>query len=364
MDFVFKPHFFSFLLDKPTPKNISYYWNFGSLLGLFLGLQILTGLFLSFFFFSFSFSVFDSLDIKTRDSFGLSLLRGCHSNGASFFFIFLYFHIFRGVFYKSYRLYSVWLIGCFIYYFSMAVAFLGYVLPWGQMSFWGATVITNLFSAIPYVGGLIVSFLLGGFSISSITLSRFFCLHFILPFLILFLVIIHVVFLHLSGSSNPLGISSSSKIFFYGHFIYKDYFGFFIFLFLFSLIIIWLSHSLEDIEKFYQANPLVTPLHIVPEWYFLPAYAILRAFPSKISGIIFFILFLASFLLVSFFHFFFTPPFKSHISLPSTFIFLLWLFSLVLLGFIGGLPVDYLLIHSTYFLFFIFLFSLFWMCLF
>lgn len=353
------------LADNPTPKNISYFWNFGSLLGLFLGLQIVSGVFLAFHYYRLCGSVFDALDIKARDAFSLAILRVLHSKGASFFFIFLYFHMFRGVYYKSYRLYFVWLIGCVIYYVSMAVAFLGYVLPWGQMSFWGATVITNLFSAIPYVGDLVVSFLLGGFSISSITISRFFCLHFLLPFVIAFFVVLHVVLLHFPGSSNPIGISSSlAKIYFHGHFTYKDFVGFFFFLVLFRILCIFSSHLLEDIEKFFQANSLVTPLHIVPEWYFLPAYAILRAFPGKLSGIIAFVFFLGAYVIVSLLYFFTVSSSNPALSSGFCYLFLVWFFSYVLLGYIGSLPVDPLLINVTYSLFIIFMFSLFWMCLF
>nr|ASL05704.1 cytochrome b [Xylotrechus magnicollis] len=275
------------LVDLPTPSNITTMWNFGSLLGLCLGIQIITGIFLAMHYCPNVEMAFNSVAHICRDVNYGWLIRTLHANGASFFFICLYIHIGRGMYYGSYNLKETWLIGVTIFFLVMATAFLGYVLPWGQMSFWGATVITNLLSAIPYLGTSIVQWVWGGFAVDNATLTRFFAFHFILPFIVAAMVIIHLLFLHQTGSSNPLGTKSNiDKIPFHPFFSYKDIVGFLVMSF--SLIYLTLSqpYLLGDPDNFTPANPLVTPVHIQPEWYFLFAYAILRSIPNKLGGVI------------------------------------------------------------------------------
>nr|QNP09764.1 cytochrome b [Ochthebius sp. IBE<ESP> AN76] len=275
------------LIDLPSPSNISAWWNFGSLLGLCLMIQIITGLFLAMHYTADVNMAFNSVIHICRDvNFGW-LIRTLHANGASFFFICLYLHIGRGMYYGSYNLTMTWIMGVIILFIVMATAFLGYVLPWGQMSFWGATVITNLLSAIPYLGSSIVQWLWGGFAVDNATLTRFFTLHFLMPFIITALVLIHLLFLHQTGSNNPLGTNSNiDKIPFHPYFSFKDLFGFI--LMMMSLIMLTLisPYMLGDPDNFIPANPLVTPIHIQPEWYFLFAYAILRSIPNKLGGVI------------------------------------------------------------------------------
>nr|YP_010883661.1 cytochrome b [Carychium tridentatum]WIV81381.1 cytochrome b [Carychium tridentatum] len=272
----------------PTPVNISIWWNGGSILGLLLGLQIVTGLFLSMHYTADMVNTFNSVIHITRDVPAGWLFRGLHANGASLFFMFIYLHMGRGLYYQSYlNQPRTWLIGVTIFLISMATAFLGYVLPWGQMSFWGATVITNLLSAIPYWGAAIVEWVWGGFSVSQSTLNRFFSLHFILPFLIGALSALHLLFLHEKGSTNPLGdLSGSNKIPFHPYFSWKDMVGFLILFILLVMVSLFFPTLLGDPENFMTANPMVTPTHIQPEWYFLFAYAILRSIPSKLGGVI------------------------------------------------------------------------------
>nr|YP_010363614.1 cytochrome b [Trichogomphus mongol]UNZ12728.1 cytochrome b [Trichogomphus mongol] len=275
------------LIDLPTPSNISTWWNFGSLLGLCLIIQILTGIFLAMHFTAHTDYAFNSVIHICRDVNYGWLLRVIHANGASFFFICIYMHIGRGMYYSSYNLHLTWSIGIMILFMVMATAFLGYVLPWGQMSFWGATVITNLLSAIPYLGNTIVQWLWGGFAIDNATLTRFFTFHFLLPFIIIGLVMIHLLFLHQTGSNNPLGLNSNiDKIPFHPYFVYKDTVGFLIMSMLLTFLILTNPYMLSDPENFTPANPLVTPIHIQPEWYFLFAYAILRSIPNKLGGVI------------------------------------------------------------------------------
>lgn len=277
----------SSIIDYPTPINISLWWNFGSLLGLMLVVQIIRGLFLAIFFVpdtSFSFSRVIHI---TRDVNWGWLLRYIHANGASFFFICIYIHIGRGLYYFSYKLLITWNTGVILYILVIATAFIGYVLPWGQISFWGATVITRLLSAIPYLGERLVYWVWGGFAVDNPTLTRFFALHFLLPFAIAALVIIHILFLHQTGGKNPLGISSTSnKTPIHPYFTIKDIMGFIILLFFFSFTILFFPNILGDPENFIPANPLSTPLHIKPEWYFLWLYAILRRIPNKLGGVI------------------------------------------------------------------------------
>nr|YP_009526280.1 cytochrome b [Neolucanus maximus]AXU40294.1 cytochrome b [Neolucanus maximus] len=275
------------LIDLPSPSNISAWWNFGSLLGLCLIIQIITGIFLSMHYTANIDMAFNSVIHITRDVNSGWLLRTTHANGASFFFICLYSHVGRGMYYGSYNLELTWTIGVLILFCVMATAFLGYVLPWGQMSFWGATVITNLLSAIPYLGTSIVQWLWGGFAVDNATLTRFFALHFLLPFIISALVMIHLLFLHQTGSNNPLGTNSNiDKIPFHPYFSYKDVFGFITMTVTLTLLTLMSPNLLGDPENFIPANPLVTPVHIQPEWYFLFAYAILRSIPNKLGGVI------------------------------------------------------------------------------
>nr|AND97156.1 cytochrome b [Theopompa sp. FY-2016a]ASY98325.1 cytochrome b [Theopompa milligratulata] len=275
------------LVDLPAPSNISSWWNFGSLLGICLGIQILTGLFLAMHYSAHIDLAFSSVVHICRDVNYGWLLRTIHANGASMFFICIYLHIGRGLYYGSYKFYYTWMIGVVILFLVMATAFMGYVLPWGQMSFWGATVITNLLSAIPYLGVELVQWVWGGFAVDNATLNRFFAFHFILPFIVAATVMIHLLFLHQTGSNNPLGLNSNiDKIPFHPYFSFKDIVGFMV-LFTF-LVILSLKepYILSDPDNFTPANPLVTPVHIQPEWYFLFAYAILRSIPNKLGGVI------------------------------------------------------------------------------
>jgi len=279
----------SHIINYPTPINLNYLWSFGSIAGFCLVIQIITGIFLAMHYIPHIDYAFDSVEHIMRDVNNGWLIRYAHANGASMFFIVVYCHIFRGLYYGSY-IYPrglLWCSGVIIFFLMMATAFMGYVLPWGQMSFWGATVITNLFSAIPVVGKFIVEWLWGGFSVDNATLTRFFSLHYLLPFLIVCLTIIHLSLLHKDGSNNPLGINKNVEtISFYPYFYVKDLFSFFIFLFIFSIFIFFAPNLLGHPDNYIPANPLVTPPHIVPEWYFLPFYAILRSIPDKLGGVI------------------------------------------------------------------------------
>nr|AFQ62288.1 cytochrome b [Parocyusa longitarsis] len=275
------------LIDLPSPSNISAWWNFGSLLGLCLMIQIITGLFLAMHYTSNIEIAFNSVAHICRDVNYGWLIRTLHANGASFFFICIYLHIGRGMYYSSYSLMLTWIIGVIILFMVMATAFLGYVLPWGQMSFWGATVITNLLSAIPYLGTSIVQWLWGGFAVDNATLTRFFAFHFILPFIVTALVMIHLLFLHQTGSNNPLGTNSNiDKIPFHPYFSFKDLFGYMMMMMILIILNLSNPYMLGDPDNFVPANPLVTPIHIQPEWYFLFAYAILRSIPNKLGGVI------------------------------------------------------------------------------
>nr|WIC77904.1 cytochrome b [Spizocorys obbiensis] len=275
------------LIDLPTPSNISSWWNFGSLLGLCLITQIVTGLLLAMHYTADTSLAFSSVAHICRNvQFGW-LIRNLHANGASFFFICIYFHIGRGFYYGSYLNKETWNIGVLLLLALMATAFVGYVLPWGQMSFWGATVITNLFSAIPYIGQTLVEWAWGGFSVDNPTLTRFFALHFLLPFLIAGLTLVHLTFLHETGSNNPLGIPSDcDKIPFHPYYTTKDILGFAIMIILLTTLALFSPNLLGDPENFTPANPLATPPHIKPEWYFLFAYAILRSIPNKLGGVL------------------------------------------------------------------------------
>nr|AIY61592.1 cytochrome b [Glyptotermes satsumensis] len=275
------------LIDLPTPTNISTWWNFGSLLGTCLIMQIATGLFLAMHYCPNIEMAFSSVAHICRDVNYGWILRTLHANGASMFFICIYMHTGRNIYYGSYKLMHTWSIGILIMFVTMATAFLGYVLPWGQMSFWGATVITNLLSAVPYMGTELVQWVWGGFAVDNATLTRFFTLHFLMPFVITAMVMVHLLFLHQTGSNNPLGLKSDmDKIPFHPYFTTKDIVGFVILFTALSTLSLKEPYILGDPDNFTPANPLVTPVHIQPEWYFLFAYAILRSIPNKLGGVI------------------------------------------------------------------------------
>ena len=277
--------------EYPTPKNLNYWWNFGSLAGITLVIMIVTGVILSMHYTAHVDHAFQSVERIMRDVNYGWLIRYIHANGASFFFIVVYIHIFRGFYYGSYKAPRelLWILGVVILLLMMATAFMGYVLPWGQMSFWGATVITNLFSAIPLVGESIVTLLWGGFSVDNPTLNRFFSLHYLLPFVIVGVVVLHIVALHRFGSNNPLGIDvrgEQDTVSFHPYYTVKDMFGLSAFLTIMAAIVFFLPNSMGHPDNYIPANPMVTPAHIVPEWYFLPFYAILRAVPDKLLGVL------------------------------------------------------------------------------
>ena len=277
--------------EYPTPKNLNYWWNFGSLAGIVLVIMIMSGIVLAMHYTAHVDHAFQSVERIMRDVNYGWLVRYIHANGASFFFIVVYIHIFRGLYYGSYKAPRelLWMLGVVILILMMATAFMGYVLPWGQMSFWGATVITNLFSAIPLVGESIVTLLWGGFSVDNPTLNRFYALHYLLPFVIVGVVVLHIVALHRFGSNNPLGIDvrgNQDTISFHPYYTVKDAFGLGVFLILLSAVVFFLPNSMGHPDNYIPANPMVTPAHIVPEWYFLPFYAILRAVPDKLFGVL------------------------------------------------------------------------------
>nr|AYP72683.1 cytochrome b [Cassida sp. EMHAU-15090501] len=329
----------SSIINLPTPSNITSLWNFGSLLGLCLMIQIITGLFLTMHYCANIDLAFNSISHICRNVNYGWLIRTTHANGASMFFICLYMHIARGMYYKSYKLKETWLIGVTILFLVMATAFLGYVLPWGQMSFWGATVITNLMSAIPYLGKTIVEWVWGGFSIDNATLNRFYSFHFILPFIITAMVMIHLIYLHQTGSSNPLGTPMSiDKIPFHPYFVIKDILGMLFMMFVLIFITLSNPYMLSDPDNFTPANPLITPIHIQPEWYFLFAYAILRSIPNKLGGVIALVMSIAILYIL---------PFVSKSKMTSNQFYplnkmMLWfiLGSLILLTWIGARPVE------------------------
>lgn len=279
----------SHIIDYPTPINLSYLWSFGFVAAMCLVIQIITGIFLAMHYTPHIDYAFNSVEHIMRDVNSGWLIRYLHANGASMFFVVVYCHMFRGLYFGSYMATrgALWASGVIIFLLMMATAFMGYVLPWGQMSFWGATVITNLFSAIPVVGGSIVEWLWGGFSVDNATLNRFFSLHYLLPFVIAGLTLIHLSLLHKEGSNNPLGINHKfDTVSFFPYFYVKDLFSFFIFIFVFSIFLFFFPNALGHSDNYIPANPMVTPAHIVPEWYFLPFYAILRSIPDKLGGVV------------------------------------------------------------------------------
>ncbi len=354
-------------VDYPTPRNLNYWWNFGSLAGFFLLVQIITGIILSMHYTAHVDHAFNSIEHIMRNVNHGWLIRYIHMNGASFFFIVVYIHIFRGLYYGSYKAPRelLWWLGIIILLLMMATAFMGYVLPWGQMSFWGATVITNLFSAIPLIGDNITQWLWGGYSVDNPTLSRFYTLHFLLPFLIVGVVILHIVALHTHGSNNPLGIDKKGpqdSIPFHPFYTIKDLFGLSFALTIFFAVVFFAPDFLGHPDNYIPADPLKTPAHIVPEWYFLPFYAILRAIPDKLGGVIamfsaIFVLFLLPWLD--------TSKVRSATFRPIYKI-LFWLFLLdtIILGWVGSKPAEgiYIIISriatSYYFVHFLILLPL------
>nr|UPY85186.1 apocytochrome b [Gephyrocapsa oceanica]UPY85209.1 apocytochrome b [Gephyrocapsa oceanica] len=324
------------LIDYPTPSNISYWWNFGFLAGMCLGIQIVTGIALAMHYTPHVDLAFLSLENIMRDVNGGWLLRYLHANGASMFFIVVYIHIGRGLYYGSYAEPRglVWVLGTVILLLMMATAFMGYVLPWGQMSFWGATVITNLFSAFPIVGSKIVTLLWGGFSVDNATLNRFFSLHYLMPFVIAAFALIHIAAVHENGSNNPLGISSvNDKIGFFPYFVLKDSLSFVAFIMFFSFFVYFYPNDLGHPDNYIPGNPMVTPEHIVPEWYFLPSYAILRSIPNKLLGVL---ALLASILILLILPVVNSSAIRSTLYRPihQTFFWFL-VFDFILLGYIG-----------------------------
>nr|AAX61977.1 cytochrome b [Muraena melanotis] len=328
------------LVDLPTPSNISAMWNFGSLLGLCLITQILTGLFLAMHYTSDISTAFSSVAHICRDVNYGWLIRNLHANGASFFFICLYMHIARGLYYGSYLYKETWNIGVVLFLLVMMTAFVGYVLPWGQMSFWGATVITNLLSAVPYVGNTLVQWIWGGFSVDNATLTRFFAFHFLLPFVVLAATVLHLLFLHETGSNNPAGLNSDAdKIPFHPYFSYKDLLGFIIMLTALTSLALFYPNVLGDPDNFTPANPMVTPPHIKPEWYFLFAYAILRSIPNKLGGVLALLFSILILMLVPLLH---TSKQRALTFRPASQI-LFWLLvaDMLVLTWIGGMPVEH-----------------------
>nr|ASW18582.1 cytochrome b [Onychodactylus koreanus] len=326
-------------IDLPTPSNLSAWWNFGSLLGICLIAQILTGLFLAMHYTADTSSAFSSVAHICRDVNYGWLVRNTHANGASFFFICIYMHIGRGLYYGSYMYKETWNIGVILLLLVMATAFVGYVLPWGQMSFWGATVITNLLSAIPYMGNALVQWIWGGFSVDKATITRFFAFHFLFPFLIVGMSMIHLLFLHQTGSNNPTGIMSNmDKVPFHPYFSYKDALGFLIMLSALMLLSLLSPNLLGDPDNFTPANPLMTPPHIQPEWYFLFAYAILRSIPNKLGGVL---ALLASIMILMIIPLMHTSKQRSLTFRPLTQI-MFWLLvsNTLILTWIGGQPVE------------------------
>nr|AHD26610.1 cytochrome b [Napaeozapus insignis insignis] len=327
-------------IDLPTPSNISSWWNFGSLLGACLAIQILTGLFLAMHYTSDTTTAFSSVTHICRDVNYGWLIRYLHANGASLFFICLFLHVGRGLYYGSYTFIETWNIGILLLFAVMATAFMGYVLPWGQMSFWGATVITNLLSAIPYIGSTLVEWIWGGFSVDKATLTRFFAFHFILPFIIAALAIVHLLFLHETGSNNPTGlISDADKIPFHPYYTIKDALGFFIMLLFLLSLVLFSPDLLGDPDNYSPANPLNTPPHIKPEWYFLFAYAILRSIPNKLGGVIALVLSILILAIVPFLH---NANQRSMIFRPlSQCLYWTLVADLITLTWIGGQPVEH-----------------------
>ena len=330
--------------DYPTPKNLNYWWTFGGILTFFLIIQIITGLVLAMHYVAHADLAFGSVEHIMRDVNYGWLIRYLHANGSSMFFLAVYIHIFRALFYGSYKAPReiIWIIGMLIYLLMMATAFMGYVLPWGQMSFWAATVITNLFSAIPLVGESITSWLWGGYAVGSPTLTRFYSLHYLMPFLIFGLVILHIWALHIPGNNNPVGIDikkpSKETVPFHPYIIIKDFYALLIFLIIFSGFVFFVPNVLGHPDNYIEANPMVTPSHIVPEWYLLPFYAILRSVPDKLGGVV--VMFAAVFILM-FLPWLDTSKVRSAVFRPLYKVFF-WILviDVIVLGYIGAKPPE------------------------
>ena len=330
--------------DYPTPKNLNYWWTFGGILTFFLIIQIITGLVLAMHYVAHADLAFGSVEHIMRDVNYGWLIRYLHANGSSMFFLAVYIHIFRALFYGSYKAprEMIWIIGMLIYLLMMATAFMGYVLPWGQMSFWAATVITNLFSAIPLVGESITSWLWGGYAVGSPTLTRFYSLHYLIPFLIFGLVILHIWALHIPGNNNPVGIDikkpSKETVPFHPYIIIKDFYALLIFLIIFSGFVFFVPNVLGHPDNYIEANPMVTPSHIVPEWYLLPFYAILRSVPDKLGGVV--VMFAAVFILM-FLPWLDTSKVRSAVFRPLYKVFF-WILviDVIVLGYIGANPPE------------------------
>lgn len=327
------------VIDLPAPSNLSIWWNFGSLIGLVLVIQLLTGIFLSIHYTPHISIAFDSVIHITQDvNFGWAL-RNIHANGASMFFISIYLHIARGIYYGSFKIHETWNTGVLMYFVLMGTAFVGYVLPWGQISFWGATVITNLLSAIPYIGISLVEWVWGAFAVDNATLNRFFAFHFILPFILCAITIVHIIILHQTGSNNPLGINTSNNLIpFHPYYSVKDLYGIIILLLALFGISIFDPNILGEPDNFLPANPLVTPEHIKPEWYFLFAYAILRSIPNKLGGVIAIVAAIAVLFILPLLSLF---TVSSSTFLPLQQI-LLWVITAIFLAltWLGGCPVE------------------------
>ena len=338
------------LTEYPTPKNLNYWWTFGGILTFCLITQIVTGIILAMHYVAHADLAFGSVEHIMRDVNYGWLIRYVHANGASMFFLAVYIHIFRALYYGSYKAprEMIWILGMLIYFLMMAAAFMGYVLPWGQMSFWGATVITNLFSAIPLVGESITNWLWGGYSVDNPTLTRFFSLHYLIPFLILGLVVLHIWALHIPGNNNPIGIDikkpSNDTVPFHPYIVIKDIFALLLFLIIFAFFVFYSPNILGHSDNYIEANPLVTPAHIVPEWYLLPFYAILRSVPDKLLGVI--AMFASIFVLVIL-PWLDTSKVRSAIFRPI-YKQLYWFFvaDVLILGYMGAMPAEgtYLLI--------------------
>nr|BAM38036.1 cytochrome b [Sorex minutissimus] len=330
----------SSFIDLPAPSNISSWWNFGSLLGVCLIIQILTGLFLAMHYTSDTTTAFSSVTHICRDVNYGWLIRYLHANGASMFFICLFLHVGRGLYYGSYMFLETWNIGVLLLFAVMATAFMGYVLPWGQMSFWGATVITNLLSAIPYIGSDLVEWIWGGFSVDKATLTRFFAFHFILPFIIAALAGVHLLFSHETGSNNPSGLSSDAdKIPFHPYYTIKDILGVLLLILALTSLVLFSPDLLGDPDNYTPANPLNTPPHIKPEWYFLFAYAILRSIPNKLGGVLALVLSILILAVIPFLH---TSKQRSMMFRPfSQCLFWILVADLLTLTWIGGQPVEH-----------------------
>nr|YP_003406717.1 cytochrome b [Microcosmus sulcatus]CAL23086.2 cytochrome b [Microcosmus sulcatus] len=329
---------FSYL---PAPANISYWWNWGSMIGVTLVLQILTGLFLTMHYVSSAECAFDSVVHIHRDVMGGWAMRSMHGNGASLFMFCIYMHIGRGIYYKSFMNVHVWGVGVVLFILAMITAFLGYVLPWGQMSFWGATVITNFLSVIPVYGTDVVNWIWGGFSVGGPTLTRFYTLHYLMPFVIVVFSLLHLVFLHSKGSGNPLGVSSKSlKFNFWPYSLVKDYNSFLTILVFYLLVVFFFPNVFGDPENFMKANSLVTPVHIKPEWYFLFAYAILRCIPNKSMGVVALVMSVVVLLFLPMLNMVNKNFYVKGNSLMRKMVFWVFSFNFLVLTWLGGSPVE------------------------